>query len=47
MAKKKSDSVCFDISSLNQKQKVTFAKSLKTTVDSFNEDLEEPKEDEE
>lgn len=42
MAKKKSDSVCFDISSLNQKQKVTFAKSLKKTVDGFNENLEEP-----
>lgn len=40
MAKKK-DSVCFDISSLDQKQKVSFAKGLKKTVDKFNSDLEE------
>ena len=40
MAKKKPDSVCFDISTLKQDQKVTFAKSLKKTVDVFNEELE-------
>lgn len=46
MAKKKPDSLCFDISSLNRKQKVSFAKSLKNTVDGFNEELEESKEQE-
>ncbi|MEX0764730.1 MAG: hypothetical protein WD033_06160 [Nitrosopumilaceae archaeon] len=48
MAKKK-DSLCFDISSLDQDQKVSFAKSLKKTVDKFNSDLnesEEPKQEE-
>ncbi len=37
MAKK--DSVCFDISSLDNDQKRTFAKGLKKTVDKFNTDL--------
>lgn len=48
MARKK-DSVCFDISSLEQDQKVNFAKNLKKSVDKFNSDLEEsaPNEDDE
>ena len=44
--KKKTDSLCFDISNLNQDQKVKFAKSLKTSVDSFNENLESNNEEE-
>ena len=44
MPKKKPDSVCFDISTLKQDQKVTFAKSLKKTVDNFNKELEPKKE---
>ena len=40
MAKKK-DSLCFDISSLKDEQKRTFAKNLKQTVDKFNSDLDE------
>ncbi len=47
MAKKKHDSLCFDISSLNRKQKVSFAKSLKNTVDGFNEEVEESQQDQE
>jgi len=38
MAKKK-DTLCFDIGTLDQDQKVKFAKSLKTTVDNFNEEV--------
>ena len=38
--KKKPDSLCFDISNLDQKQKVQFAKSLKNTLDNFNKELE-------
>ena len=38
MAKKK-DTLCFDIGTLDQKQKVQFAKSLKTTVDNFNDEV--------
>ena len=38
MAKKK-DSVCFDISSLDDDQKRTVAKGLKKTVDSINKEL--------
>ncbi len=38
MAKKK-DTLCFDIGTLDQKQKVKFAKSLKTTVDNFNTEV--------
>ena len=45
MAKKKPDSVCFDLSTLKQDQKVTFAKSLKKTVDSFNKEIESQTED--
>ena len=40
MARKKDD-LCFDISSLDQDQKVSFAKGLKKTVDDFNESLQE------
>ena len=46
--KNKKDSVCFDISSLNDDQKRSVAKGLKKTVDSINKDLgngENPKED--
>jgi len=39
MAKKKEDTLCFDIGTLDQDQKVKFAKSLKTTVDKFNKDV--------
>lgn len=47
---KKKDTLCFDIGTLNQEQKVQFAKSLKSTVDNFNEqvsksDQEEDQED--
>ncbi len=38
MAKKK-DTLCFDIGTLDQEQKVKFAKSLKTTVDKFNKEV--------
>ncbi len=38
MANKK-DSVCFDISSLDDDQKRTVAKGLKKTVDSINKEL--------
>jgi len=47
MATKKNDSLCFDIGTLNQDQKKEFAKSLKATVDSFNEKVSEPKDQEE
>lgn len=36
---KKKDTLCFDISTLDQDQKVKFAKSLKTTVDNFNKEV--------
>lgn len=36
---KKNDNLCFDISTLDQDQKVKFAKSLKTTVDNFNKEV--------
>lgn len=39
MAIKKKDSLCFDISSLPNEGKKAFAKSLKTTVDNFNDEL--------
>ena len=47
MANKK-DNVCFDISSLSNDQKRTFAKGLKKTVDKFNTEVnvDEPKEEE-
>ena len=35
----KKDSVCFDISSLDDDQKRTVAKGLKKTVDSINKEL--------
>ena len=38
MAKKK-DTLCFDIGTLDPEQKVKFAKSLKTTVDTFNKEV--------
>ncbi len=38
MAKKK-DTLCFDIGTLDHKQKVQFTKSLKTTVDDFNKEV--------
>ena len=38
MANKK-DNVCFDISSLDNDQKRTFAKGLKKTVDKFNAEI--------
>lgn len=44
---KKKDSLCFDISALDQDQKVTFAKGLKKTVDKFNSDLNESEEPQE
>ncbi len=47
MAKKKEDSLCFDIGTLNQKQKVKFAKSLKSTVDSFNKEVGKSNQNEE
>jgi len=43
--KKKTDSLCFDISNLNQDQKVKFAKSLKTSVDNFNKNVESDNEE--
>jgi len=49
MANKK-DSVCFDISSLDDDQKRTVARSLKKTVDSINKELgngEKPNEESE
>ncbi len=45
MAKKK-DTLCFDIGTLDQKQKVQFAKSLKTTVDDFNKEVSNPEPEE-
>lgn len=47
MNKKKPDSLCFNIDSLDHDQKVEFAKGLKKTVDSFNKDLQTESEDEE
>ena len=44
---KKKDNLCFDISSLEDEQKVILAKSFKKTVDDFNEKLTEPQEDSE
>lgn len=35
----KKDNVCFDISSLNDDQKRTFAKELKKSVDKFNAEV--------
>ena len=46
MAKKK-DTLCFDIGTLDQKQKVKFAKSLKTTVDNFNKEVNKSEQTEE
>lgn len=37
---KKNDSLCFDITSLNEEQKKEFAKNLKKTMNDFNESLE-------
>ena len=36
---------CLDVSSLSEKQQKTFAKSLKKSVDSFNEKIGESQED--
>ena len=36
---KKNDTLCFDIGTLDQDQKVKFAKRLKTTVDNFNKEV--------
>jgi len=36
---KKKDTLCFNIGTLDQDQKVKFAKSLKTTVDNFNKEV--------
>jgi len=36
---KKKDTLCLEIGTLNQEQKVQFAKSLKSTVDNFNEQV--------
>lgn len=44
---KKKDTLCFDIGTLDQKQKVQFAKSLKSTVDNFNKDVSKSNQDEE
>ena len=44
---KKNDSLCFDITSLNEEQKKTFAKSLKKTMSDFNESLENKSDEEE
>jgi len=38
MAKKK-DTLCFDIGTLDQDQKVQLAKNLKSTVDNFNKEV--------
>jgi len=46
MAKKK-DTLCFDIGTLDQEQKVKFAKSLKTTVDKFNKEVSQSEQTEE
>lgn len=46
MNKKKPDSLCFNIDTLDHDQKVEFAKGLKKTVDSFNKELQEPEEEE-
>ena len=46
MAKKK-DTLCFDIDTLDQEQKVKFAKSLKTTVDNFNKEVSKSTEQDE
>ncbi|MEK0338231.1 MAG: hypothetical protein QQN41_12435 [Nitrosopumilus sp.] len=47
MAKKKEDTLCFDIGTLDQDQKVKFAKSLKTTVDNFNKEVSKSTEQDE
>jgi len=44
---KKKDTLCFDIGTLNQEQKVEFAKSLKSTVDNFNEQVSKSNQEEE
>ena len=36
---KKKDTLCFDIGTLDQEQKVQFAKNLKSTVDKFNKEV--------
>ena len=46
MAKKK-DTLCFDIGTLDQDQKVQFAKNLKSTVDKFNKEVSKSNENEE
>ena len=43
---KKKDTLCFDIGTLNQEQKVEFAKSLKSTVDNFNEQVSKSNQEE-
>jgi hypothetical protein len=47
MATKKNDSLCFDIGTLDQEQKVEFAKNLKATVDSFNDKVSQSENNEE
>ena len=44
---KKKDSLCFDISNLEDDKKRNFAKNLKKTVDDFNAKLESENPDEE
>jgi len=44
---KKKDTLCFDIGTLNQEQKIQFAKSLKSTVDNFNEQVSKSNQEEE
>jgi len=43
---KKKDTLCFDIGTLNQEQKVQFAKNLKSTVDNFNEQVSKSNQEE-
>jgi len=44
---KKKDPLCIDIGTLNQEQKIQFAKSLKSTVDNFNEQVSKSNQEEE
>jgi len=44
---KKKDTLCFDIGTLNQEQKVQFAKNLKSTVDNFNKEVSKSNQTEE
>ncbi len=44
---KKKDTLCFDIGTLDQDQKVQFAKNLKSTVDKFNKEVSKSEQTEE